>query len=82
LLTRVFPDAEFESGLGEFTGRLATMPTGAIGANKMLLNYGRQNMVADSLDVEARTARDDSQRRQSRRGARVFGETPLRFTGR
>ena len=30
LLTRVFPDADFESGLSEFTGRLATMPTGPL----------------------------------------------------
>src|SRR6202158_2339388 len=83
LLTRVFPDAEFESRLGEFTGRLATMPTGAIGANKMLLNYGLQHMLADSLDVEARELLETIRSADNKEGVRAFLEKrPPRFTGK
>jgi 2-(1,2-epoxy-1,2-dihydrophenyl)acetyl-CoA isomerase len=50
LLTRVFPDAEFESGVAEFMARLATMPTAVIGANKSLLNFGLDNFLAPALE--------------------------------
>ena len=83
LLTRVFPDAEFESGLSEFMGRLATMPTGAIGANKMLLNYGLQNMLADSLDVEARELLETIRSADNQEGVRAFLEKRApSFTGK
>ena len=83
LLTRVFPDAEFESRLAEFTGRLATMPTGAIGANKMLLNYGLQNELGDSLDVEARELLETIRSADNQEGVRAFLEKRApRFTGK
>jgi 2-(1,2-epoxy-1,2-dihydrophenyl)acetyl-CoA isomerase len=83
LLTRVFPDSEFESRLTEFTGRLATMPTGAIGANKMLLNYGLQNELGDSLDVEARELLETIRSADNQEGVRAFLEKRApRFTGK
>jgi 2-(1,2-epoxy-1,2-dihydrophenyl)acetyl-CoA isomerase len=83
LLTRVFPDADFESRPGEFTGRLATMPTGAIGANKKLLNYGLQNELADSLEVEARELLETIRSADNQERVRAFLEKrPPRFTGR
>jgi 2-(1,2-epoxy-1,2-dihydrophenyl)acetyl-CoA isomerase len=83
LLTRVFPDADFESGLREFTGRLATMPTGAIGANKMVLNYGLENMLAASLDVEARELLETIRSADNKEGVRAFLEKRApRFTGK
>ena len=83
LLTRVFPDAEFDSRLTEFTSRLATMPTGAIGANKMLLNYGLQNELGDSLDVEARELLETIRSADNQEGVRAFLEKRApRFTGK
>lgn len=83
LLTRVFPDAEFEVRLTEFTDRLATMPTGAIGANKMLLNYGLENELGDSLDVEARELLETIRSADNQEGVRAFLEKRApRFTGK
>ena len=82
LVTRVFPDAEFDVGVNEFAARLATMPTAAIGANKMLLNYGLENFLGASLDVEARELLETFHTADNQEGVRAFLEKrPPRFTG-
>ena len=82
LVTRVFPDAEFDVGVNEFVSRLATMPTAAIGANKMLLNYGLENFLGASLDVEARELLETFHTADNQEGVRAFLEKrPPRFTG-
>jgi 2-(1,2-epoxy-1,2-dihydrophenyl)acetyl-CoA isomerase len=82
LVTRVFPDAEFDVGVNEFAARLATMPTAAIGANKMLLNYGLDNFLGASLDAEARELLETFHTADNQEGVRAFLEKrPPRFTG-
>ena len=83
LLTRVFRDADFESGISEFVSRLAEMPTRVIGANKMLLNHGLDNLLGDSLDVEARELLETFRSADNQEGVRAFIEKRApRFTGR
>ncbi len=83
LLTRVFPEAEFEKGVKEFNQRLAEMPTGAIGSNKMLLNHGLENYLSDSLDAEARELLETNRSADTKEGVRAFIEKrAARFVGK
>jgi 2-(1,2-epoxy-1,2-dihydrophenyl)acetyl-CoA isomerase len=83
IVTRVFPDAEFDRGVAEFAARLAAMPTLALGANKMLLNFGLENYLADALDTEARELLEIVRTEDNQEGVRAFLEKrPARFTGR
>jgi 2-(1,2-epoxy-1,2-dihydrophenyl)acetyl-CoA isomerase len=82
LLTRVFSDAGFDTELNQFTARLASMPTAAIGADKMLLNYGLENFLEASLDVEARELLETFHTADNQEGVRAFLEKRApRFTG-
>jgi 2-(1,2-epoxy-1,2-dihydrophenyl)acetyl-CoA isomerase len=82
LLTRVFPDGQFDAELHQFTARLASMPTAAIGADKMLLNYGLENFLDASLDVEARELLETFHTADNQEGVRAFLEKRApRFTG-
>jgi enoyl-CoA hydratase/carnithine racemase len=83
ILTRVFPDEEFDRGVAEFAARLAAMPTLALGANKMLLNFGLENYLADALDAEARELLEIIRTEDNQEGLRAFLEKrPARFKGR
>jgi 2-(1,2-epoxy-1,2-dihydrophenyl)acetyl-CoA isomerase len=83
LLTRVFPDAEFERGVSELIGRLSEMPTAAIGANKALINFGLEHGLAQSLDTEARELLETFKTEDNQEGVRAFLEKrEARFTGR
>jgi 2-(1,2-epoxy-1,2-dihydrophenyl)acetyl-CoA isomerase len=83
VVTRVFPDADFERGVADFAARVAAMPTLALGANKMLLNFGLENYLADALDAEARELLEVIRTEDNREGLRAFLEKrPARFTGR
>jgi 2-(1,2-epoxy-1,2-dihydrophenyl)acetyl-CoA isomerase len=83
ILTRVFADAEFDRGIADFAARLAAMPTLALGANKMLLNFGLENYLADALDAEARELLEIIRTEDNQEGLHAFLEKrPARFTGR
>ncbi len=83
LLTRVFPDADFESGLAQFLARLGEMPTAAIGANKALINFGLEHRLDESLDTEARELLETFRTVDNQEGVRAFLEKrAARFTGR
>jgi 2-(1,2-epoxy-1,2-dihydrophenyl)acetyl-CoA isomerase len=83
IVTRVFPDPDFDRGVAEFAARLAAMPTLAMGANKMLLNFGLENYLADALDAEARELLEIIRTEDNQEGLHAFLEKrPARFTGR
>ena len=83
LVTRVYPDDQFDAGVKEFADRLATMPTRVIGANKALLNFGLENMLPETLDTEARELLETFKTEDNQEGARAFAEKrPARYTGR
>ena len=72
LVTRVYPEPQFERGIAEFADQLKRSPTKVIGANKALLNFGLENCLAAALDTEACELLEDlPQRRLPRRRAGV-----------
>jgi len=83
LVTRVYPEPQFERGIAEFADQLKSLPTKVIGANKALLNFGLENYLAAALDTEALELIEIFRSEDYREGAQAWVEkrTP-RYTGR
>ncbi|MBV8083390.1 MAG: enoyl-CoA hydratase/isomerase family protein [Chloroflexi bacterium] len=83
LVNRVVPAEELATAAQELAGRLAQLPTVAIGQTKRQLNRGLSGSLEDVLEEEERGQELASQTADHLEGVRAFLEKrPPRFTGK
>ena len=82
LVNRVVADGELASTTAELAGKLATMPTRAIGLTKRAINAAWTADLAGQLDYEAMLQTTAGQSHDHREGVSAFLEKrPAKFTG-
>lgn len=74
LINRAVPDSDLEKTARDWAGRLARGATRAIGASKLLLNYGSEASLHDLLEEEANLQALISQSEDFKEGVRAFME--------
>jgi 2-(1,2-epoxy-1,2-dihydrophenyl)acetyl-CoA isomerase len=82
LVNRVVPDDELSSATAELAGKLATLPTRAIGLTKRAINAAWSADLAGQLDYEAMLQTTAGQTHDHREGVTAFLEKRSpKFTG-
>jgi 2-(1,2-epoxy-1,2-dihydrophenyl)acetyl-CoA isomerase len=83
IVNAVVPRSELDVAVASFVDRLLALPTGALGAQKACVEFGRQHSLDESLEHEMQELVQGFAREDWSEAIRAFAEKrPPRFTGR
>jgi 2-(1,2-epoxy-1,2-dihydrophenyl)acetyl-CoA isomerase len=83
LVSRVFPDAEFQSAVAALARELARGPTAAFGRAKALFHESTQESLETQMELEAQAIAQSGATEDFRNGVAAFSrKQPVAFAGR